>query len=179
MKNRIGKISITLIFIGCIAMSSAQVQNRSITDGSKITFKIGLVSGSIGGLKGTVAFDPNDLAHSSMDVTLDLSTIATGISKRDKDIKEEAVWFNTAKFSNISFKSSSVTKAGSAYMAEGTLTMKGVAKKVQIPFTFSDAGGSGTFTGYLKLNRLDYGVGMSTFLVSNNVGVMIVVAVKK
>jgi polyisoprenoid-binding protein YceI len=173
------KFLILLISIVCIALSFAQAQNRSIADGSKITFKIGWVSGSIGGLKGTVAFDPNDLAHSSMDVTLDLSTIATGISKRDKDIKEEAVWFNAAKFPIISFKSTGVTRTGASYIVEGMLTMKGVAKKVQIPFTYADGGGSGTFTGSLKLNRLDYGVGMSTILVSNNVAVTIIVAVKK
>ena len=108
------KISIAMICIACLTMSFAVVQNWNIAANNKITFKIksmvGMVDGSIGGLRGTVSFDPNDLPASNLDVTLDLSTISTGISKRDKDLKEEEVWFDIAKYPKIAFKSSAVTK---------------------------------------------------------------------
>jgi polyisoprenoid-binding protein YceI len=166
-----------------MAMSFALVQNWNIADGNKITFKIksalGMVDGSIGGLKGTVSFDPNDLPHSNLDVTLDLATVTTGIGKRDKDIKDEETWFNIAKYPNIAFKSAVVTKTPTGYSVDGTLTIKGTAKKVQIPFTFADAASGGTFIGTLKLNRLDYGVGKSTVMVKDTVDVMIAVPVKK
>ena len=177
------KVSITLICIALVAMSFALIQTWNITEGTKITFKIkttfGTIDGSIGGLKGTVSFDPNDLPASSMNVTLDLATISTGIGKRDKDIKDEEVWFDIAKYPKISFKSASVTKTPTGYLVDGTLTIKGVAKKIQIPFTFADAAGGGTFTGSLNLNRIDYGIGKSSAMVKDDVEVTIIVPVKK
>ena len=177
------KISITLICMAAMVMSFALVQNWNIADSSKISFKIksalGIVDGSIGGLKGTVSFDPNDLSHSNLDVTLDLAPITTGNGKRDKDIKEETTWFDSAKYPKLAFKSAAVTKTTGGYSVDGTLTIKGTAKKVQIPFTFADAAGGGTFTGTLKLNRLDYGVGKATMMVKDTVDVTITVPVKK
>lgn len=179
----IKKFSIAFICIALLAMSFALVKNWNVTDNNRITFKIksalGGVDGSIGGLKGTVSFDPADLGSSNMDVTLDLATINTGNNKRDKDIKEEDTWFDIAKYPKIAFKSSSVTKTGSGYALDGTLTIKGVAKKVQIPFSFTEAEGGGVFVGTLKLNRLDYNVGKSTMMVKDDVEVVINVPVKK
>jgi polyisoprenoid-binding protein YceI len=175
MKNRIP--------FALILMSFALVQNWHIADGNKITFKIksalGMVDGSIGGLKGTVSFDPQNISGSNVDVTLDLTTITTGNNKRDKDIKEEEAWFNIAKFPKIAFKSNAVTKTTTGYMLEGMLTIKGNPKKVQIPFTFTDGSGGGIFAGTLKLNRLDYRVGKSSIMVKDTVEVMITVPVKK
>ena len=179
----IKKFSIALICIAILAMSFALVQNWNIADNNIITFKIksalGMVDGSIGGLKGTVSFDPNNLPSSNLDVSLDLATVKTGNNKRDKDIKEEDEWFDIKKFPKIAFKSSSVVKTATGYTVDGTLTIKGTAKKVQIPFTFTDAAGGGTFVGSLKLNRLDYNVGKSTMMVKDDVEVTITVPVKK
>ena len=179
----IRKFSIAFICIAALAMSFAMIQNWNITEGNKVAFKIksalGSVDGTVGGLKGTVSFDPADLAASNMDVTLDLATISTGNNKRDKDIKEEETWFDIAKYPKIAFKSSSVTKSANGYTLDGTLTIKGVAKKIQIPFTFSDGAGGGNFVGALKINRLNYNVGKSTMMVKDDVEVTITVPVKK
>ena len=102
-----------------------------------------------------------------------------GIGKRDKDIKDEEVWFDIAKYPKITFKSNSVTKTPTGYLVDGTLTIKGTAKKVQMPFTFADAAGGGTFTGSLNLNRTEYNVGKSSGLVKDDVEVTIIVPVKK
>jgi polyisoprenoid-binding protein YceI len=172
------KFSISLLLISALAMSFALIQNWSIGNGNKVTFKIGsamgTVNGSIGGLKGNVNFDPQNPSGSNMDVTLDLSTIMTGNNKRDKDIKEEDTWFNIAKYPTIAFKSNSLAKTAHGYTVDGMLTIKGIVRKVQIPFAFAN----NTFTGSLKLNRLDYGVGKSTIMVKDTVEVTIVVPVK-
>ncbi len=174
-------ISVTVIAF--LAMSFVVVQNWKIADNSAVTFKIksmlGTVDGSVGGLKGTILFDPVDVKDSRMDVTLDLSTIKTGIDKRDKDIKEEEVWFDIAKYPLIAFKSTSITKTTSGYLVDGTLTMKGVSKTEQIPFTYVGDGNNGSFTGTLKLNRLDFNVGKSSAAVKDDVEIAINVPVKK
>jgi len=111
------------------------------------------------------------------------STIITGNGKRDKDIKDEASWFDIAKYPRITFKSSGVTTSDGDYMqmyfVNGNLTIKGISKKVTIPFTFNKTESGGTFKGTLKLNRLDYGIYKSTMLVKDTVEVTITVPVKK
>lgn len=179
----IKRFSIAFVCIACLAVSFAMVQNWNIGAGNKISFKIksalGLVDGTVGGLKGTIAFDPKDLGSSKMDVTVDLATIVTGINKRDKDIKDETSWFDIKQYPVIGFKSTSVTKTNNGYLVDGTLTIKGTAKKVQIPFTFADGADGSTFTGSLKLNRLDYKVGPSSVMVKDTVDVTILVPAKK
>lgn len=174
-------ISVTVIAL--MAMSFVVVQNWKIADNSTVTFKIksmlGTVDGSVGGLKGTILFDPADVKNSKMDVTLDLSTIKTGIEKRDKDIKEESVWFDIARYPLIAFKSNSITRIDNGYLVDGTLTMKGVSKKEQIPFTYTGDAKGGSFTGTLKLNRLDFNVGKASNAVKDDVEVAINVPVKK
>ena len=174
---------ISAFVIAFLAMSFVVLQNWHISDNNAITFKIksmlGTVDGTVGGLKGAIAFDPNDVKNSTVDVTLDLSTIKTGMDKRDKDIKEEAAWFDVAKYPLIAFKSSSVTKNASGYIVDGTLTIKGISKKAQIPFTFGETAGNGNFTGTLKINRLDFNVGKPSSAVKDDVEVSINVPVKK
>jgi polyisoprenoid-binding protein YceI len=179
----IKKFSIALIGVAVLAMSFSMIQNWNIAESHKIAFKIksamGMVDGTIGGLKGTVSFDAADPARSSMNVTLDLATVTTGNAKRDKDIKEEDTWFDIAKYPKIAFKSNSVSKTAAGYTVDGQLTIKGTEKKVQIPFTFVDAATGGTFVGALKLNRLDYKVGKSSVMVKDTVEVTIKVPVRK
>jgi polyisoprenoid-binding protein YceI len=140
---------------------------------------LGTVDGTVGGLKGTISFDPNEIQNSKMDVTLDLSTINTGMNKRDKDIKEEQQWFDIAKYPLIAYKSTGVAKTATGYVVDGTLTIKGVSKNTKIPFTFVDAGESASFIGTLKINRLDFNVGKSSAAVKDEVEVAINVPVKK
>jgi hypothetical protein len=162
----IKRFSIAFVCIAGLAVSFAMVQNWNIGGGNKISFKIksalGMVDGTVDGLKGTLS-----------------STIVTGISKRDKDIKYETSWFDIKQYPVIGFKSESISKSGSGYVANGTLTIKGTAKKVQIPFTFTDGAAGSTFVGSLKLNRLDYKVGPSTVMVKDTVDVVITVPAKK
>jgi len=178
----IKRFSIALICLAVLAMSFVLIQNWNIAPSNTVTFKItamvGNVNGSIGGLKGTVSFDPQDLKGSNLDVSLDVSSIKTGNGKRDKDIMAET-WFNTTQYPTITFKSNGISKTTSGYNVDGTLTIKGVAKKAQIPFTFAQSPDGGTFTGTLHLNRLDYGVGKETKMVGNDVDVVITVPVKK
>jgi polyisoprenoid-binding protein YceI len=181
--NMIKKLSFVFIGIAFIVMSFALIQSWNIAPNNTVAFKIkalaGTVDGTIGGLKGTVSFDPNNLAGTSLDVSLDVSTIKTGNNKRDKDIIQEDTWFDAAKYPAITFKSSAVTKTASGYTVDGTLTIKGISKKVQIPFTFAATANGGTFSGTLHLIREDYNVGKSSSMVKDDVDATITVPVKK
>src|SRR5437763_1450793 len=48
---------------------------------------ISTVRGQFGGVKGSVLYDPKNPKASSVEATIDCSTISTGESKRDSDLK--------------------------------------------------------------------------------------------
>jgi polyisoprenoid-binding protein YceI len=139
-----------------IAASSFTVfisQEWKIADNSFVKFDGGDPSGQFGGLKGSINFDPNDLATSKFDATIDVATINTGNGMKNTHAKSEK-WFDADKYPTIQFTSSAITKAAAGYEAKGILTMHGVQKEVVIPFTFDD----NIVKGSLVVNRLDYNI---------------------
>ena len=125
-----------LLAVGA-GMASAQAKdykidpNHSEADFSIKHLAISTVHGSMHGVTGTVHFDPADISKMSVEATIDVSTVDTGVAARDTHLKS-ADFFETAKFPSMSFKSTSVVKAGDHYDLKGELTMHGVTKPVTL-----------------------------------------------
>lgn len=69
-------------------------------------------------------------------VKIDVSSINTGDSDRDSDLKGET-FFNTKAFPEIRFVSNKVSKSKDGFIISGTFSMLGVTKQLDIPFMFS------------------------------------------
>ncbi|MES2107436.1 MAG: YceI family protein [Bacteroidota bacterium] len=150
------KLIYPMAALGLIVASAFTVvksQDWKIADTYSVKFDGGDPSGEFRGLKGTVSFDPANLASSKFDATIDVASINTGNGMKNTHAKSEK-WFDAAKYPTIKFTSSSITKTGSGYAAAGTLEMHGVQKPVTIPFTFEN----NEFKGSLEVNRMDYNV---------------------
>jgi len=131
---------------------------------AKVEFSIkgpfGTVHGHFTGLKSTIRFDEHDLSGSSITASIDAGTVSTGIGLRNHDLRNKEQWLNTDKYPGISFRSKKILKTGSGFNADGDLTLKGVTKPIQIPFTFNTSGGNaGVFKGGFSIRREDYGIG--------------------
>lgn len=137
--------------------------------------RINTVEGTFTGMQGVVNFDVDDLTVCSFDVCIDASTVDTGIKKRDEHLRKDD-FFDVANHAKICFQSSDVAKTKDTYFTKGTLTMRGIAKVVEIPFVLED----NTFKGRLSLDRYDYEVGKSygKFMVGNTVNIDIECVVK-
>jgi polyisoprenoid-binding protein YceI len=61
----------------------------------------------------------------------------------------------------------------------GELTIKGVTKPAEIPFTFTSDGNSGVFKGHFTIKREDFNVGKPGGSVGSLVTINLVVPVKK
>jgi polyisoprenoid-binding protein YceI len=121
------------------------------------------VRGNFRDFTGTIAYDPQDLTKSSVEVNIKSRSIDSGNENRDTHLRS-ADFFDVDKFPEITFKSTSIEKSGDGYIAHGPLTMHGVSKEVAIPFsitgTVKDARGK-THLGVeaaLTINRVDYGL---------------------
>jgi cytochrome b561 len=133
-----------------------------------------------------IAFDPDDLAHSRVRADIDISSVATGYDERDDNLKKPA-WFDVAAFPAAVFESSSFEKTPEGYIADGTLTIKGVSKNLKLPFklTFEDSekGKLAHMTAEITLHRLDFGLGTGdwedTSVVPADVPVRLVITAQK
>jgi polyisoprenoid-binding protein YceI len=114
------------------------------TANAKVNFTVhgpfGTVHGSFTGLQATIKFDEKDLSGSSFTASIDAKSVSSGVSLRNSDLRNKEEWLNTDKFPRISFKSKKIEKSSSGFKASGDMTLKGVTKPVEIPFTFTGKG---------------------------------------
>jgi polyisoprenoid-binding protein YceI len=164
---------LAVAFIVGSAFTLRVSQNWAVADGYSIKFDAGDPSGEFSGLKGTIAFDPADLANSKFDATIDVTTINTGNGMKNTHAKS-AMWLDAEKYPVIHFTSSAITKTDAGYEAKGILDFHGVQKEVALPFTFD----SNVFKGSFTVSRMDYNIntaepnhGGSTFKVDITVPV--------
>lgn len=90
---------------------------------------ISTVHGTFRGISGLIKFDAADLTKSSVDATIDVSSVDTGVAARDNHLKSPD-FFDVAKFPTMTFKSTTVAKEGDHYNVTGNLTLHGVTKQV-------------------------------------------------
>lgn len=168
------KITMKIIFTSIAAFvilgSFTIVKLRPVDNDNAVTFTIknfGINSnGELKGLKGTVSWEPANPGASYFNVSVDASTINTGIDSRDNHLRSEE-YLNVAKFPTLNFVSTAVT-AGNV---TGNLTIKGVTKQINFPFTVTPSGSGYMFEGNFTINRRDYGVGGNSMVLSDVVNV--------
>jgi polyisoprenoid-binding protein YceI len=186
---RIRKLFGLLLAVLCIcgsALAADEFKIDPVHSSVRFTVKhmmISTVPGRFGDFAGTILLDDKDLSKSSVNVTIKSASISTDNAQRDTHLKS-ADFLDAEKFPEITFQSKSVAKKGDAYVAHGTLTIRGVAKEVDLPFSLSGpvTGPRGKMLGAdasLTINRMDYGVSWSRSLdggglvVSNDVKIEI------
>ena len=136
---------------------------------------ISTVHGSFHGLSGVITFDPADAAKSSVEATIPIATVDTGVAPRDNDLKSPR-FFDATQFPTMTFKSTSVHKAGDHYDVTGNLTLHGVTKPVVLkleelgkPQTGMDGKSVHRgFTATTTINRQDFGLSFNGTLKSGD-----------
>lgn len=122
------------------------------------------VHGRFGAMSGTIHFDPKDPSKSSVEAVIKADSINTDNEGRDKHLKS-ADFFDVEKHPEITFKSTKVEKRGEQWVAIGDFTMKGVTKRIELPFELAQLdtprGKIIGITATTTLNRQDYGVSWS------------------
>ena len=131
-------------------------------------------------IKGTVVVDQTDWAKSTVNVTMPLSGLHTGVPKLDEHLKTPD-FFDAAKFPDVTFKSTKVSKTGAETLdITGDLTVHGVTKPVTLHAHVNKIGenkmiGSQTagFDADTTLKRSEFDMGKYVPMVSDEVHVHI------
>jgi polyisoprenoid-binding protein YceI len=122
------------------------------------------VHGRFGIKEGKILFNDADATKSSVTVTIDATTVDTGVSGRDNDLKSDH-FFDTATYPTATFTSTSVAKNGNNLAVTGNLTLHGVTKPVTLDVEGPSAPVPGMdhkpHTGYsatATIKRTDFGI---------------------
>jgi polyisoprenoid-binding protein YceI len=116
--------------------------------------------GTFGQFQATIRFDPADLPNSKATVTIATASARTGDKFQETSLAG-AEWFDPAGHPRATFVTSRIVPAGQPgrYVADGTLTIKGKAVPVRLPFTVRIAGNTAVMQGATTLDRIALGLG--------------------
>jgi polyisoprenoid-binding protein YceI len=116
-----------------LAQTSNWVPDKahSEVDFSVLHMSLSRVNGRLGNITGTVTTNDEDVTKSAVNVTIDMSTVDTGVSMRDNDVKS-ANLFDVTQFPTATFVSTSVAKTANGLTVNGNLTLHGVTKPVTL-----------------------------------------------
>lgn len=99
---------------------------------------ISTVRGRFNEFGGTVEFDEDNPAQSTVDVTIDVTSIDTRDQQRDDHLRSPD-FFDVANFPNMTFKSKRIEQTGdNSGLLIGDLTIKGVT--IEVPLDVEYAG---------------------------------------
>lgn len=167
------------IMVGMVAMAMPVVtvaqtstwvpdKNHSEVDFSILHMSLSKVHGRFGNIGGQIVWDDADVTKSTVNVTIDVSTVDTGVGPRDNDLKS-ANYFDVAQFPTATFVSTSVAKAANGLTVNGNLTLHGVTKPVvlQVEGPMGPVKGMGGkmhagFSATTTISRTAFGIGAKT-----------------
>ena len=128
------------------------------------------VRGRFADFAGSIQFDADQPARSTVSFVIQAASIDTNTPDRDAHLRSDD-FFAVDAHPTITFTSTGITAVGgSDYALAGDLTMRGVTKPVTIPVTFLgtavDPWGNEklAFEGELTVNRKDYGLNWNAAL---------------
>ena len=136
MNRRIFTAALSALLLTGVSAFAESTSWAIDTNHSQVDFKIrhmgvSNVRGSISGVTGTVVWDDKDPSKSSVEATINTTTVSTNNDARDKHLKSPD-FFNVEKFPTMTFKSTSVTGTNGKLQVTGDLTLGGVTKSVTL-----------------------------------------------
>jgi len=122
------------------------------------------VRGRFAGFVGTLELDDADLAQSTVDVTIDASSIDTGTAQRDDHLRS-ADFFDVAKFPTLRYQSKGIEKLGKdRFRVIGDLTIRDVTREVPLDVEYGGRGKDpwgnerAGFSASAAIDRKDFGL---------------------
>lgn len=133
-----------------------------------------------GQVEGTIAYDAENVAASSVEVTLPLSGLNSHVARFDEHLRN-ADFFDAEKFPVANFKSTQVEAAGEQRLkVTGDLTIKGITRPVVLDVVLNKAGPHPRnnrptigFDATTTVLRSEFGLGRGAPAVSDEVKIRI------
>ena len=106
--------------------------------------------------------------------TIKVSSLRTGIESRDEHLLEED-YFNAENHEFITLESTALNKkTNNSYAIVTNLSIKGITKEISIRVNVERTSGSYKLTSSFEINRRDFKVGGSSFVMSKTVKINVI-----
>jgi polyisoprenoid-binding protein YceI len=180
-------ICFTVLFVPIFVVSSvAQVETWKIDPAHSAAqfavrhMGISTVRGEFKKVSGSVGYDTADPGKTSLDATIDATTVDTRVDMRDNDLRSPN-FLDVQKYPTITFKSKRAEAAGPGKMKiTGDLTIHGVTKEVVLDVdgpTSPVKDPRGNFhigaSATTKINRKDFGVNGAPGMAGDEISITI------
>ena len=184
MKRSLLALVITALALGSLTSARAAIETYNIDPvhtwvGFSVAHFFTKVPGYFGKVKGTIVVDRDHLENSTVEAVIEVASITTNTKMRDDDLRSTN-FFAAAQFPAMTFKSSAWKSTGdNTYAVTGVLTMKNVAKEVELKVTslgFGPGMKGAAISGWeakLTLDRRDFDITADQGAVGNSVDVLI------
>jgi polyisoprenoid-binding protein YceI len=117
-----------------------------------------------------VSLDPEKLAESRIDVTIDVTSADMQSADVNKAIRGPE-WFDIQRFPKAEFHAADIRRAeGGHYVARGTLTLKGMPQPVEVLFGWVETADTATMEGATVVKRGAFGIGTGEWAATNVIG---------
>ena len=123
------------------------------------------VHGRFGNIQGNILMNETDATKSTVQVAIDVTSLDTGVTQRDGDVKGPN-YFDTTKYPTATFTSTGVARNGTHLTVTGNLTLHGVTRPVELdvdgpsaPVPGMDKKPHSGFSATTTINRKDFGIG--------------------
>ncbi|KGB56367.1 YceI [Sphingopyxis sp. LC81] len=117
------------------------------------------VDGRFDRWRAAIRFSPDDLAKSTIRVTVDLASADTGDGQRDDSLKSSD-FFDVGAHPSAVFSARDIRHlGGEKYEARGTLDLRGASKPATLRFTLRIDGDRARVAGTARIDRTAFGVG--------------------
>lgn len=130
-----------------------------------IRFLASETTGTFGEVAGRMSFDEENPEKSSVEATIEVSSLDTGNPKRDEDLLEREGFLDARSFPEMTFRSTQVESSGSDQMSVfGDLTIRDVTREITLNVRYKGESTHGpaerraTFEAETELSREEFGV---------------------
>lgn len=120
-----------------------------------------------------INFDPADLAASSFDVHIDVTSGRTGSRDRDEGMGEPE-WFDFMAYPAARYQATDFQDLGDGeFLANGRLELKGMVHPVPVKFSWQQLPEKAVLTGGASISRLDFGIGQGDWATDEIIGLLV------
>lgn len=157
MRDLLPAVALALLF-ALPARAADYVQAPGSTLGFAGSFQGETFTGRLPGFTTRLSFDPKRLAASRLDVSIPMAAATTANADYDSEMRGKA-FFDTARYAQARYVATRFRAlGGNRYAADGTLSLRGIARPVTLTFTWTP-GARPVLVGRATVKRLDFGVG--------------------
>jgi len=180
LKYTIMKFRFTIIFLASIFIVHSQ---ELVQNSATVKFKIKNMGFNVDGQfkKAAISsnFDADNLENSFINGIIQVNAIDTNNKKRDKHLLSDD-YFEASTYHNIRLKSTKIVRtSANKYQLMGNLTIKKTTKQIVIPLVVAETNAVITIKSKFSIDRLDYNVGDSSWVLSDTVKLNITYTAKK